>query len=145
MGERRKLRVVHDTGSILAGLPLRLPAYMVANYTTRSVVGEVIDKESRSLLMQMLDAGILVVMEPGPESLEKARKAAERAGVGRRLSRTDLEVLALAIELSGPAEKAVIATDDYSLQRAATAAGVGFQGIRYPGIRRGGRGRRARR
>ncbi|MCE4627781.1 MAG: nucleotide-binding protein [Desulfurococcales archaeon] len=145
MESRKRLRIVHDTGAILAGLPLRLPAYMVSNYTTKSVVSEVLDRESRALLERMLETGILEVSEPSAEGLRKARRAADKAGVGGRLSRTDLEVLALAIDISASGGETVIATDDYSLQRAALAAGIGFQRVRYRGIGRGGRGRRARR
>lgn len=127
-------RLVMDTGAIMAGLPLSVPG---THATTPSVVGEVRDRESRRILEDSLAYGRLEVLEPGPEALEEALRAARRAGVHGRLSRTDLEVLALAIELGAP-----VATDDYALQLACEEAGVGFVRVRYRGIRRG-RGSRA--
>jgi UPF0271 protein len=121
--------LVVDTGAIMAGLPLRLPG---VHLTTPSVVGEVRDRDSRRLLEDALSYGRLEVAEPSPEAVEEARRAARRAGVLGRLSPTDLEVLALAIEAGRP-----LATDDYALQLAALEAGVGFVRIRYRGVRRG--------
>lgn len=45
------------------------------------------------------------------ESIEKVRSAAERTGDIDRLSPTDSQVLALALELSAP-----LISDDYSIQ-----------------------------
>ncbi len=140
--ERGRTVVVDDTGALISALPRRLPA---RHLTTPKVVVEVRDRESRRILEEMLEAGLLEVEEPGPEWLEEAREAARKAGVEHRLSQADLEVLALALSL-GPGT--LLATDDYSLQRAAAAAGLRIVPVRYPGIEeaRGGarRGRRRR-
>ncbi len=129
-------RLVMDTGAIMAGLPLRIPG---RHATTPSVVGEVRDRDSRRMLEECLAYGRLEVLEPSPATVEEAARIARRAGVLGKLSKTDLEVLALALELRAP-----VATDDYALQLAASEAGVGFVRIRYRGIReagsRGGRG-----
>lgn len=123
--------LVVDTGAVMAGLPLRLPGVHLA---PPSVVGEVRDRESRRLLEEAIAYGRLAVEEPRGASLEEARRVAARAGVLGRLSRTDLEVLALAIERGAP-----VATDDYALQLAAVEAGVGFVRVRYRGVRVGPR------
>ena len=123
--------VVYDTGSILAGLPLRLAA---DNITVPGVVEEVKDRESRSLLSMMLSIGRLRIEKPGEAALIRAREIANKVGVLGRLSQTDLEVLALAVEKRGMGE-ILIATDDYALQRAAVWAGIGVVRIRYSGIR----------
>ena len=140
--ERGRVVVVNDTGALISALPRRLPA---RHLTTPKVIEEVRDRESRRALEELLETGLLEVEEPGPGWLEKARGAARRAGVEKRLSPADLEVLALALSL-GPGT--LLATDDYSLQRAAAAAGLRIVPIRYPGIEeaRGGarRGRRRR-
>jgi rRNA maturation endonuclease Nob1 len=125
-----------DTGAIMAGLPLSLPG---RHATTPSVVREVRDRESRRILENSISYGRLEVLEPRGDSLEEARRAARKAGVLGRLSETDLEVLALAIELGVP-----VATDDYALQLASLEAGVGFVRVRYRGVRRGSQSRGGR-
>ncbi len=66
------------------------------------------------------------------------RRSAPRTGSGRRprstgdsrrLSETDIEVLALALELGYQ-----IVTDDYSIQNLATVLGVPFRGLDQKGI-----------
>jgi len=127
--------VIHDTGSLISGTPMRLPLYTTLNLTTPGVVKEVRDKESSALLERMLSMGILSVEEPSQHGVEQAWKAARRARVERRLSRTDIEVLALAIDKAREGNDVMVATDDYALQEAARKAGLRFLPIRYRGIR----------
>jgi len=135
-GSGPRVRLVMDTGAIMAGLPLSLPG---RHATTPRVVGEVRDRESRRILEDSISYGRLEVLEPSGDSIKRARRAARRAGVLGRLSETDIEVLALAIELGAP-----VATDDYALQLASMEAGVGFVRVRYRGVRRGSRSRGVR-
>lgn len=127
--------VVNDTGALMAGLPLRLPARHVA---PEVVVEEVRDRESRELLERMIDYGRLEVEDPSQDALEKARRVAKRAGVLGKLSGADLAVLALAIEYLERCGESAAATDDYALQLALTRAGVRVIRVRYRGIREAG-------
>jgi len=130
-------RVVDDTGAIITGLPRRL---YTTHYTTPSVILEVKDPQSRAILEEALSTGRLQVLDPAPEYVEKAKTIAGQAGVLSRLSRTDIEVLALALQLaleSGHG-KTYLATDDLRLQEAAEKAGLKVIPIRY---RRRGRRR----
>ncbi len=124
--------VVNDTGALMAGLPLRLPARHVAPST---VVEEVRDRESRELLERMIEYGRLEVEDPSPQALRKARVMARRAGVLERLSDADIAVLALALEYMDKCGESAAATDDYALQLALARAGVRIIRIRYRGIR----------
>ena len=125
--------VVDDTGAILAGLPLSLPA---RHYTTPQVVEEVRDRDSKAVLETALESGRLEVREPPNWALSEARRAAMRAGVSRKLSSTDLSVLALALHLTRECRcEVLIATDDYALQLTAKRSGLGVVRIRYPGVR----------
>lgn len=123
--------VVNDAGALMAGLPLRLPARHVA---PSAVVEEVRDRESRELLERMIEYGRLEVEDPTPETLEKARIAARRAGVLGRLSEADLAVLALALEYLARCGESSAATDDYALQLALARAGVKVVRVRYRGV-----------
>jgi len=73
---------------------------------------------------------LLRVSEPTSPSLKKVREAASRTGDSTRLSPTDAEVLALALEL-----EAVVLTDDYSLQNLATYLGVPYRPVGLKGIK----------
>ena len=85
-----------DTAAFLARLQLSL--YGVELVTTPSVIEEVRDFESRLGLEISLEVSRVSVEEPSRDSIEVARRAASELGVMERLSRTDLEVLALALD-----------------------------------------------
>ena len=73
---------------------------------------------------------MLTVSEPTSTSLRKVREASSRTGDSTRLSPTDIEVLALALEL-----KAQVLSDDYSLQNLATYLGIPFKPVGLKGIK----------
>jgi endoribonuclease Nob1 len=73
---------------------------------------------------------MLKVSEPTTGSLRKVREAASRTGDSTRLSPTDMEVLALALEL-----EAQVLSDDYSLQNLAAYLGVPFRPVGLKGIK----------
>ena len=73
---------------------------------------------------------LLTVSEPTAASMRKVREAASRTGDSTRLSPTDVEVLALAMEL-----KALVLSDDYSLQNLATYLGIPFKPVGLKGIK----------
>ncbi len=126
--------IVNDTGAILAGLPLSLPAKHV---TTEQVVSEVIDRESRQLLSTMIETQRLNVLGTDSSSLMKAKILAKKSRRLIKLSETDLSVLALALTIREqcPESRVLVATDDYTLQEAVRIAGLEFITIRYKGIR----------
>ena len=133
---RAPVVVVDDTGAILTGLPRRLPG---KHYTVSSVVQEVRDRESRRILEEALELGRLEILDPPREALVEAERAARRTRVLSYLSRTDLEVLALALWLKRgcPLSRVLFATDDLRLADAARHGGLEIVNIRY-------RSRRAR-
>ncbi|MCE4625727.1 MAG: nucleotide-binding protein [Desulfurococcales archaeon] len=130
----RLVIVVDDTGAIIAGLPLQLPA---KHLTTERVVEEVRDRESRGLLERAVELGRLQILNPTEPHIKLAKKTARKAGVLRRLSEADISVLALALMVKSQHEgEVLVATDDYSLQSAVRAAGLEYIPIRYRGIGR---------
>jgi len=126
--------VVDDTGALLARLPLSLPA---EHYTTPGVVSEVKDRESREGLEALIDYGVLEVVEPPRGYIGRVLEEARRRGLASRLSRVDLEVLALALYLrdSHPAKRVAVASDDYAIQSLAVKLGIEVIRVRYPGVR----------
>lgn len=73
---------------------------------------------------------LLRVSEPTSSSMRKVREGASRTGDSTRLSPTDAEVLALAMDLG-----ATILTDDYSLQNLATYLGIPYMPVGLKGIK----------
>ncbi len=123
---------VLDAAGIFAGLPLQAPGPF---YTTPSVVEEVKDENSRRILERSATLGRLKVRSPSQGFMEEARRVASELGVEVSLSHTDVEVLALALELRASSLDVVVVTDDYMLQNASTYAGLRFMSVKTLGIR----------
>ena len=99
-------------------------AHFAEGITTPEVIGELRDFESRELAQARISEGRLKVLSPSPESLKRASSAASP-----RLSKADLSVLALALELGEE-----IITDDYSLQASAKRLGLRYRPVIFRGI-----------
>jgi UPF0271 protein len=98
-------------------------------FTTPNVVDEV----RRGRQARDLDLAIelsIIVRSPETEALKVVAAAASRTGDDNRLSQTDIGILALALEL-----KAVIISDDYSVQNVAKVLDISCQGS-LDGIRK---------
>ncbi|NYT07340.1 MAG: nucleotide-binding protein [Methanomicrobiales archaeon] len=118
------MKAVLDTSVFFSSLPLSGEIY-----TTPRVVAELRDLRSKVRFDLLSETG-LQVREPGREAVTRVKEAAIRCGEGEVLSETDLEVLALAVELS-----AGILTDDYALQNAAYRMGVPVIPLHQKGAR----------
>ena len=64
------------------------------------------------------------VMRPSEKSISKVKEAAEKSGDLDVLSRTDIEVLALALDLNG-----TVVTNDFAVQNVASALGLKFEPV----------------
>jgi UPF0271 protein len=76
------------------------------------------------------------VKAPSEEYCKRARASANRVGDTFFLSETDLQILALALELKAEGCASQIVTDDYSIQNVATQIGIDFVSLATFGIRR---------
>jgi UPF0271 protein len=97
-------------------------------------VREVIE-EAKSLTARWrtsLDA--VKVLEPSASSLGEVERSTRETG--DRLSKTDMKLLALALDVKRQGKKPEILTDDYSIQNLARVLGVGFCGLGEKGIRK---------
>jgi UPF0271 protein len=98
-------------------------------YTTPSVLEEIrLGKAARDL--EMIESVHLTVKVPKEEYRVSIIHASEETGDEARLSSTDVDVLALALELG-----AIILSDDYSIQNVARNLGIGYSGTAEPGIK----------
>lgn len=100
-----------------------------ANYenmlTVPEVVSEVLDENSETYL----EVKNLKVESASEESLKEVLKAARRTGDIYKLSKTDLKVIAKALDEKKRGNDVVIVSDDHSIQNIAFELGIGFEGI----------------
>lgn len=77
----------------------------------------------------------LMVRTPRNSFLQEVREASRKVGDVRYLSKADLQILALALELKSTGLNPLIVTDDYSIQNVANQVGVNFTSLMTYGIR----------
>lgn len=94
-----------------------------------SVVSE-LRRHGLGMRLEYLLASRLSVSSPSPASLARVAAAAEETGDSGRLSPTDRDVLALALDLD-----AELVTDDYSIQNVADLLQVPIRSMEERGIR----------
>jgi UPF0271 protein len=127
--------VVLDTSAFVAGFdPFSLS-------TLQMTVPKVEEEIRRNSMMKMrfemaIESGKLEVKEPKHEALVEAKNSANKVGDTGKLSETDIQLLALLIELSTEGYVPQIVTDDYSIQNVATNLGIQFLSLSTFGIKR---------
>ncbi|ABR55259.1 Nucleotide binding protein PINc [Methanococcus vannielii SB] len=90
------------------------------HYTTNGIVLEVVSKEE--IIKSALDYGKLKILDPKIENIENVSKMT--LNTGDTLSKNDIEILALAIELEG-----ILYTDDYGIQNVSKKLNVKYKNI----------------
>ncbi len=119
-----------DAAAFFAGYQL----YLTKNiYTIRKVIQEVKDPESLKNLQLALSADKVKVEEPENTHRERISQLAEKLGVLKKLSETDLELLALVSELLGRCSSVVVISDDTALRKVAKQIGAKTLTIKYKG------------
>ncbi len=119
---------VLDTSALLSGREFPGGAL----YTTSSVLDEM---RPGGRMRRKLDFYLetkIKVREAAPQAIAKVMECAARTGDEARISETDAQVLALALDIGG---EAVILTDDYSIQNLAKTLGVKYASMQMKGIK----------
>ncbi len=107
-------KMVLDTSAILSG---RFDTSSPQFYVTSSILNE-IEKGKISRYLKMAETSMNVI-DPDSSSVAKVVEAARSSGDIDRLSNTDIEAVALALQLG-----AVLVTDDYSMQNTSRILGI---------------------
>jgi UPF0271 protein len=131
--QRRKV-YVFDTAAFIAALQLMM--YGVEIYTTSSVIAEVKDSESVQRLELSQPVGRVSVVDPEKMFVEKATEVAKRFGLLNKLSKTDIDVIALALQLKEQGYSVTVLTDDYDIQNILQRIGIDFTSVKTVGIKR---------
>ncbi len=124
---------VLDTAAFLAALPLHIYGYKM--YTTPSVINEVRDSESVARLKISIDIDRIEIVLPNTKSILRAIEISRRLGLYNSLSKTDIEVIALALELREQGFKPIVFTDDYDIQILLRSIGIEFKSVKTMGIK----------
>ncbi len=118
-------RLVLDTSALFSMEDLPQNAEV---FVTPSVLEELRRYEDRRVERW---GDLLRTSEASSGSVKKVKEAAQRTGDIARVSPTDIEVLALAIDF-----EAVLLTDDYSIQNLAAYLGVPYRPVGMRGIKK---------
>ncbi|MGC8566226.1 MAG: hypothetical protein ACP5I6_02540 [Caldisphaera sp.] len=124
--------LVLDSGAIFTGFIVGNPNI---GYLTPSVINEVKDEKSKFDLETAISAQKVIVMEPEKKYIELVSKFAKKIKVLNKLSKTDIEVLALSYQLREKFSDVLLVTDDYAMQKIAIKLGIKIVVIKYPGIK----------
>ena len=117
-----------DASAFYAGVPFRSSNNF---YTTSLVYDEIKHiKKDHDVIGILLDTNRLKIREPDRQSIIKAEYAAEKTGDLPQLSKQDISVLALSIELNSE-----IISDDFSISNVAKNLGLKISPIMTLGIR----------
>jgi UPF0271 protein len=124
---------VLDTSAFVVGLDPS--SISEGQYTVPMVREEIIEGTMPWVRFKTaIGSGKLKVRKPERTFLEKVKATAANAGE-TLLSETDLQVLALALQLKMHGYSPLIATDDYSIQNVANLMGIEFTSLATFGIR----------
>jgi len=128
----RVLIFVLDTSAIIYGFNPQLVEG--EHYITPRVASELSGKKTKALIDLYVSSGRLKVREPKAKTKEQVKAQASATGDLPVLSETDLEVVALALELKQEGCEAVVVSDDYSLQNLCTLLSIPFKPMVTKGI-----------
>jgi len=130
----RKVTIL-DTSAFIAGFdPFSIDG---EQYTVPLVKDEIAEKSMPSVRLEAaVENGKLRIRTPNDLFLNKVKAAATQVGDTLFLSDTDLQLLALALELKTGGYSPLIITDDYSIQNVANQMDIEFVSLATFGIRR---------
>ncbi|MDR1992650.1 MAG: NOB1 family endonuclease [Nitrososphaerota archaeon] len=130
----RRIAVL-DTSAFLAGFdPF---ATNISQITVPKVETEILRNNMIKLRFQAaIESGKITVKSPNPQYVAKTKTVASKVGDYHKLSETDLQLLALAVELKHQGLVPQIITDDYSIQNVAKQLEIEFLALSTFGIKR---------
>lgn len=118
----RKCVLILDASAFIYGFnPLSVEE---TSYTVPAVEAEIIGNEiAYTRFNTALNSGRLKILPPDDNAIKEAEENAKRTGDAYTLSETDLQLLALALQLRKD-NTPIIVTDDYSIQNVARYLGI---------------------
>jgi UPF0271 protein len=122
---------VLDTSAVIAGFVPGLAE--VEQVTVQEVLEEARDLSSKLELETAVTTGKVSVAEPSSEALTEVRRKVGQTG--DRVSKTDVKLLALALDLQHAGREPELVTDDYAIQNLASLLKIAYRRVAMPGIK----------
>jgi len=94
------------------------------------VYAEVADENIKILIDYAIRIKSIKIIDPKEESVEKIISTARESGDIEKVSKADIDVLALGLEYS-----AIILSDDYAIQNIASTLGLKYETTHHEGIK----------
>ena len=117
-----------DASAFYAGVPFRSSSDC---YTTSLVYEEIKHiKKNHDAIGMLLETNRLKIRDPSKESIKAAVKAAKSTGDFPQLSKQDISIIALCIEMNGE-----IISDDFAISNVAKNLGLKISPIMTQGIK----------
>jgi UPF0271 protein len=117
-----------DAGAFYTGFVFLSSAYRYC--TTQAVFDEVKHiKRSHGAIEVLLESNNLQILNVGTKSVEKVVAAARRTGDYQKLSKADISIIALALQL-----EIVLVTNDYAVANVATTLKIPVKSVGSKGI-----------
>ena len=129
----KKQVLIVDTSAILSGKQFDTSDALLV---TASLIADELQEGGRDFRQfEYLQAKGLEIYSPSKESILLVEKTAQEHGEEKRLSKADVHLLALAVDVVQMWERSVvILTDDYSIQNIAAVLDIPFEPISQKGI-----------
>ncbi len=126
---------VLDTSAFVAGFD---PFSLGVEQVTVPKVEEEIKRNTMNKLRfeTAIESGRVKVKAPSKEYINQIMASSSKVGDSFKLSETDIELLALALELKASGYNPQIVSDDYSIQNVATKVDIEFSALATFGIKR---------
>lgn len=122
-----KASFILDTSAILSGI---LAKQLEGNvWVTEEVLSEIKQFEFNILVNTYIETGILNIGYPSISSIHKVINVAVKLGEISVLSKADISILALGIDLFLQGEDVIILTNDYSIQNVALELGLKYKPV----------------
>lgn len=125
-------KLVLDTSAFIQGV---LPSKGIQCYAPPSVKEEIKKDLNRIRYENLRRSEVLKEVIPLNSYVSRVEEAARKMGE-ESLSRTDIEVLALGIQLKDGGEEPTLISDDYSVQNLADMLEIKYKSLATPGIKR---------
>jgi UPF0271 protein len=130
-----KRAIVLDTSAFVAGFD---PFSLSEEQVTVPKVEEEIRRNSMNMMRfeTALENGRVKIKAPSQEFVNQIKASSKKVGDAFKLSETDIDLLALALELKAADYNPQIVSDDYSIQNVATELDIEFSPLATFGIKR---------
>jgi UPF0271 protein len=130
---KKQKKYVLDTSAILSGKTINLNDSEIV--TTSGVSNELSPGGQDYKNFQYLKEKGMNILTPSKDAMNKVKDFSLKTGDRNRLSDTDIEILALALDLKKKKNfEIIILTDDYSIQNVAEGLNLKFEAINQLGI-----------